>query len=794
MARQRVPDGQQAIPTDWQPPDHDASELRHRFGDSVLLEFIRGHSSSDVLRELVQNEYDAGGSVLQVMFGDTGLEVTGKGTPIDTKGWRRLSVTLGTGTVPDLKVRLKEKANGIGSKNFGLRSLFLFGDRVYVRSNGYQTLLDLQHGTPIKPSNDATTIETRGVRIHVPYRTKSNGTLNAFTVDTEAKVLDDFVARISPSLLKLARHDAKRSLRHVIVSSTRKDRRIEWRQNVKQPTAAKRGMSLLVRRITMKDSKIGKKQLEEEFEWQKRFKLPEEFHGEHIPGYFRDRGPSIRIGISLRTKRGKIHPSMPAGIAYYPIGVPHAYTGNSVSISAPFEMDADRSKLVDPSNSAFNMWLLRLAADMTVELLHTDWFNRFGANAYRAVRTINRTALPTYSEAVETGLKHDDCWPSRSKSKRKKRTVQFDSIQNLNIVPSPSLDHFLDDRRYLHSDIYATSILLQLVTHYGAKEFTVNSLIRLRCAGKESNVLQSICKESEACYYYVEFPEQWKDLSNQQRCATALDEHSKQLSNQNRHDLAVSGTTLTASGSLAAAKNLWIVPSEILDVCPVPAGDRLHPELSQFRVLKQLCQPFDVANWIQGVIGRLDTSEASEDERISLYKYLVSVSGRVPRKLQKVVRNSPVLRDRKGIWVSPKLITAPGTTGIPQFRPALHLPHQDYATDKTIAKKLCFKNKLNGDDVVRFAEIVSVEPEKAQKFEQILERSLDLLTAQTIDRLASIEFIRSNGGKLRSPSSLYLDTQRIGHALDHQVHIRPVTRNAVCQVAMPFASYERADV
>ena len=74
----RSQNGKPAIPADWQPPDLDAFDLQHRFGDSVLLEFIRGHSYSAILRELVQNEYDAGGRVLQVTFGDTGLEVTGK--------------------------------------------------------------------------------------------------------------------------------------------------------------------------------------------------------------------------------------------------------------------------------------------------------------------------------------------------------------------------------------------------------------------------------------------------------------------------------------------------------------------------------------------------------------------------------------------------------------------------------------------------------------------------------------------------------------------------------------------
>ena len=753
----RDTDGQAAAPTDWQPPELDSSELQHRFGDSVLLEFIRGHSSSAILRELVQNEYDAGGNVLQATFGDTSLEVTGNGAPIDGKGWRRLSVTLGTGSVPDFKGELKQKANGIGSKNFGLRSLFLFGDRIYVRSNGKQTVLDLQHGTPKQARIDTTTTGTRGLRIHVPYRTESIGALNAFTVDTESEVLDDFVAQISLSLLKLAHHGERKSLRRVIVSSARKDRRIIWNQNVKKLPAANRGMSLLRRRITMTDSKVGKAQPQEEFEWRKRYLLPKEFREEHIPGYFRDRGSHIRIGVSLRTKRKKVHPSMPKGIAYYPIGVAHAYTGNSVSISAPFEMDADRSELVDPSFSAFNAWLLDLAADLTIELLRTDWFYRFGADAYRAVGAIDQSALPSYAEAVEASLRKDACWPSRSESTGKKRVVQFTSIGDLTLVSRPSLDHFLEDNRYLHSDVYKTSELSLLAKQYGAKEFTVNSLIRLRCAGDDADALQSTCKEGEACYHYTEFPGYWKDLSEQQRCAVALDEHRKKLSKENRHDLAASETTITASGSLAAAEALWFVPNEIQDVCPVLTENRLHPALSQNKVLSRLCRRFDVANWIEDVVGKVEINDASERERMSLYRHLLFVNGRVPRKLLKAVRNAPVLHDQSGNWVSPKSITAPGTIRIRQFRPALHLPHRDYAKNETLVRALRFKNKITGDDVVRFAEVVSAQPEMAQKFEKVLGRSHDLLTPRTISRLASIEFIISNDGELRSPSSLYLD-------------------------------------
>ena len=339
--------------------------------------------------------------------------------------------------------------------------------------------------------------------------------------------------------------------------------------------------------------------------------------------------------------------------------------------------------------------------------------------------------------------------------------VQFASTRDLTLVPSPSLDNFLDDSRYLRSDFHSTAVLYELAKRYGAKEFTLNSLIRLRCAGEDSDALQSKCKGGEASYYFTEFPDSWHDLAKQNHCASALDQHSKQLSNENRRDLAVSSTTLTAGESLRSPEELWFVPAEILDVCPLAEDNRLHRDLAQGRVLKKLCRTFDVAVWINDVIAKMGTDQVDEREQESLYRYIVSESGRVPRKVIKAVRNAPVLRDQNGNWVSPRSITAPGTIGIRQFRPALHLPHRDYAKDKVLARALCFKDRIIGDDVVRFAEVVSMQPEMAARFEKVLERrSRDLLSPRTISRLASIEFILSNEGNLRSPSSLYIDSAK----------------------------------
>lgn len=158
---------------DWAPP-HLKGEFQTRIGASIVEEFVAGHDASDVLRELVQNEFDAGGNRVSVTFGATALTITGNGSSIDASGWLRLGVILGTGRVVggEAGANVAAKQNGIGSKNFGLRSLFLFGDRIYVRSGGRMAVLDLPNlGT--QNVTDLASRGQRGVSIHVSARNRA---------------------------------------------------------------------------------------------------------------------------------------------------------------------------------------------------------------------------------------------------------------------------------------------------------------------------------------------------------------------------------------------------------------------------------------------------------------------------------------------------------------------------------------------------------------------------------------------------------------------------------------------
>jgi hypothetical protein len=430
---------------EWAPPELDDKSLRFAIGDSVLADFVLAHNHSAVLRELVQNEYDAAGSSMRVHFGANSLQVVGTGKPIDRHGWRRLSVMLGTGLVEGHDHRVEPKTNGIGVKNLGLRSLFLFGDRIYIRSNGKQTVLDRLKGTPAEPAKDELTKGKPGIRIDVPYRTSKSGRFEPFGQDQEGSALNSFVTDLTPTLMKLAQPGARKSLEEIAVLSERHSRQLTWRQTVKRIPCPDRSVTAIKRQIRVSDSQLQKLTTLEEIEWQRVYDVPDRYHSQGIPGYFQVRQNRIRLGLSLRTSRGKVDLKAP-GIFFYPLGVPRGYTGNVIGLNAPFEMDADRTQIIDPESSPWNRWLLDRAIDLTFDLLVTDWYRRFGPVAYLMLEETTKASAPYYLNGVTSRLGEDPCWPTRARQGGSKSRPQFAQAEDLVVPSNLSLDHFLYDR------------------------------------------------------------------------------------------------------------------------------------------------------------------------------------------------------------------------------------------------------------------------------------------------------------------------------------------------------------
>lgn len=588
----------------WQKPDIAELDMQFRVTRSVLDDFVEVHDASDVLRELVQNEFDAQGTRMEIVFGADSLSVRGNGMPIDRAGWKRLSVMLGKGQVAGSDEIIRPKTNGIGSKNYGLKSLFSFGPQIFIRSAGLQTVLDYYGGTTLKPLPEPDSKRKRGVEIQVPYRTVANGNLVPFGMEKEKIVVDQFAQSLIPTLIKLVVPDSPKQLERLVVKSERHDQRIRWTQSAKKIDCSARYVTAIERTLRVVRSRLdtsnSSQQTTREIEFQKSFKVPNQFRHVAIPSYFRASSRSrVKIGLSVRMKGSRIDLSH-RGQLYYPIGVPDEWSGNGISISAPFKMDMDRSAIL--GDDQWNRWLLQCAAALTLDLLTSDWLNRFGAAAYLVSwpNKIPPGNCKAYRTAISKSLAGAECWPTRDVEKGRKRRTVFSRASGIVIPDAEELDDYLSQKCYLDPRLARDGRVQEMVMEFGARRFTINSLIRLRCAGKESVNLTTRLSKLEANCWYTNYPNDWADVERQNRFAHALDVFTRKLSRRNREDLRQASTTLNAAGGLSAPNTpLWVVQGDIAPAVDIEHEKRLHPDLCQYKVLAKICEDFDIKSWVR---------------------------------------------------------------------------------------------------------------------------------------------------------------------------------------------------
>jgi hypothetical protein len=739
-------------------------QFSYRIGTSVISEFAVGHTPSDVLRELVQNEYDAGGRELIVEFGRDVLTIRGTGNVIDRAGWNRLSVMLGTGLVAGTNAALHAKVNGIGSKNFGLRSLFLFGDEICVQSGGRQTVLNRSRGTLREPKPHDESRDKCGITIVVPYREKDDGDLRAFTEEREHDALVDMVKVLAPSLVKLAVPKAKKSMAMLSVSSDRLDHRISWTQTVR---VLKEPRSPLLRtvRIRQEGAPLGELPSRySEVEYTGVALPPPDLRGRPTPSYFRVPGGRIRIGVSFALDRRRIVSS--PGIFYYPLGAVRARTGAHFSVNAPFVMNEDRSQLLDPDSHDWNAWLIGEAAALTVSLL-PDLFNRYGANAYGAVRVAPEYAsVARLAADVSTALAENACWPSQAKDRDKPLFCQASAL-TLPIPELRDLGKLLNADAVMNDSVSTDEAASQLALDCGAKPFTVNSLVRLRCAGENASELRT--KVDGANWYFANFPGTLYELDTQVQFARALDRVKPTLSPANRADLVSSPTTLTSAGGLAAPDEpLWVVDAVLADAVPATTTTTLHPALASFQILKSLCKPFAVSRWV------IATAQAAADgyadeESIKALRKLVLDNPKLSNPAWASLRRAPVFLDHRGELAAPSELIVRGAPGAALLEPVLRFAPNEIARRRELVRTLRISTSVHGDDLLRLAAAVEEGRVSAAAARSAFEKHARLLSPAVLGGLRRVRFLETTIGTTVSPASAYERNERTAVALgaDH---------------------------
>ncbi len=753
--RRSVPILTMAAPTGqrWSPPDDSDAGYETKIGGSIIDQFVLGHDPTDVLRELVQNEFDADGDVMAVTFGNDQLSITGSGRPINKKGWERLDVVIGTGRVAGdtSGAEIEPKENGIGSKNFGLRSLFLFGDRIYVRSNGRRAVQNLIR-LATKIESDVGSKGQRGVSIHVPYRTQAFAKLQPFTAEREAETFGKMASGLLATMVKLALPGRKRGIRALTLRSDRQGRTLSWRQDVEREPCKVVGVSALRRvgRLTDRsdgDAKPGTRRFEE-LEFTRAVPVPVKFADQPLGPYYAAPGGTVRIGISLpiRLKRPDLTIT---GRFFYPLQTPSSATGSAVSVSAPFDLVADRSALLE---CEWNTWLMGQAAELTVALLTDDWIARFGSHAFLAIRSMTEAKPAAFASVLKKHLEEAACWPTSSADTLAKAA-------DLVIPEDPTFAGLLSASRYLRADLAAAPELRDFVRQCGAKPFTRNSMIRLRCAAKDASGLATKVPEEDADLHFSDYSAALSDLHRQRTMANAIAAVGRRLSNENRRDLRFTKSTLAADGSLQAADTLVVVEDDIWDVCQAPLATRLHRSLNGEKALTDLCTPFDLYIWVRAAAERARNGTIEDDERQKLYKHLLSDDLAFNRSIIAAVRPSPVLRDHRGEWIAPiDMVLLPSAQAQLLSR-TIHAPAPAVTKRPKLVAALRLREKLTGDDLVVFAEHLVNEPEKASAFEVLLKNNFQYLSPRVVKRLRGVPFLSARSGELAAPQDLFLDNE-----------------------------------
>ena len=734
----------------------DDLSLSFEVGESVVEEFAQSHTPTDILRELVQNEYDARGTEISVHFGNDKLVITGNGNPIDAAGWKRLRVMLGTGLIPGSNVYVTPKKSSIGSKNFGLRSLFTISDAIWVTSGGKWSVLHCRKGALPSP-REAQDSPQRGVRIEVPYRQDKDGALEPFTPEKRREWIREISGSLAETLIKLSHPGQSQSLHRVVLKADGMPE-VAWTQRAKEiPTPAK-GIQLIERRAVRETA--GQRKSIVELEYRARVRIPEAYRGKDFPTYFKS-GNNVWVGVSLRLDRGRPDTSS-MGLVYYPLSAPLARTGNRVSLNAPFDLDNNRANIVSPLSNSWNEWLIRQLVELTIRLLPADWYERFGAGAYLALEPSQREStnhlIEAYTNAIANHLRNEEAWASRERSRGK---VIFVAANELALPDKPDFDGFLGLSRCLDVKLAMNKRVVDLSSECGAQRFGPDSLVRLRCAGEDATGTRTHPKDhGQGAWYFTDYDWQIRQHPMQMSFAQALDK--VRLTADHKADLLNSVTTLAADSSLhALSEPLHVVPSDVWEACPVPLSQRLHPDLAGFKALARLAKKFDLTDWIRSTARRTRNNEVSDEERHALMNVILSRQGRFDAGTLRILLGSPILLDHHGQWVEPRKITVRRAKGAKALAPVLSFAAPSYAKDAELARRLSFRTAVDGNDLVNLAEWVSVHPDAPNQFEDALLEFRRAVRPAQWRRLGEIECLRSSNGSLATPQNLYIRTSEV---------------------------------
>jgi hypothetical protein len=403
----------------------------------------------------------------------------------------------------------------------------------------------------------------------------------------------------------------------------------------------------------------------------------------------------------------------------------------------------------------------------TINLLKDDWFDRFGADTFRAL-ILRGPATPNRLGEAIARLSQEACWPTQAVSASESHAKAADLV----LPQNPQLGGFLSESCYLHAALQASEDVRELAVKSGAKPFTLSSLVRLRCVGEEGMELETKIEKGHADYRYPSYVAALSNTDRQAKMAAALTALSRHLSKANRADLRSTPSTLTATGELRAAEHLVRgVALDIWEVCPEPMANRLHPDLVAHRAIAGLCSDFNEEDWIASAASRARDGRIDDEERKALYAKLLADGTKMRRRALAALRESPVALNHRGEWTAPSAMVVLHAGQRQLMSPVVSEPSEALTARPHLLARLRIRDRLSGDDILACAQTIHKRPHMSQRFETLLDENQRLLDRTLVEQLKEIAFLRARSGKLARPSDLHIDTPAIRLCLEDEDRI-----------------------
>lgn len=350
----------------------------------------------DLITEFVQNDFDERATHTQISFEADRIVAEGNGSPVNEKGWERLSFVQGAG------FEVEAKRGGIGIKNHGLDTGFQLGDTIRVLSGGYWTeraLYDGKRGskphpnaferpTSLAPPLGSSMPET-GCRIEIelrqealevrrgePIRLKpwSDKELRQLFVEACSSAHRMFIGLVHPSF----RRRYTLELKHYSLGSAK----FEFSVRLRKKGVGEQAFVRYTRRCVISSNVEGVASRSIRAEAACRARTFKNLRPTQVPSYFRD-GRKTRVEVEWSCFNDGNPDSVSTGLGYpiaYPTGNAAAESGVGCVFRGPFRSDTRRHSPVGDDER--NLEIREACLDLLADVIANELVPRWGTSGF----------------------------------------------------------------------------------------------------------------------------------------------------------------------------------------------------------------------------------------------------------------------------------------------------------------------------------------------------------------------------------------------------------------------------